>query len=64
MRLLLAEDDHRLRSLLERGLGENGYVVDAVERGDDALHLLRLYDYAVAVLDWRAGWACWSRYSC
>ena len=53
MRLLLAEDDLRLRSLLERGLGENGYVVDAVDRGDDALHLLRLYEYAVAVLDWR-----------
>jgi DNA-binding response OmpR family regulator len=53
MRLLVAEDDHRLRSLLQRGLGESGYVVDAVERGDDALHLLRLYEYAVAVLDWR-----------
>jgi DNA-binding response OmpR family regulator len=53
MRLLLAEDDPALRSVLERGLRENGYVVDAVERGDDALHLLRLYDYAVAVLDWR-----------
>jgi two-component system copper resistance phosphate regulon response regulator CusR len=53
MRLLLAEDDVRLRSLLRRGLAENGYVVDEVERGDDALHLLRLYEYAVAVLDWR-----------
>lgn len=53
MRLLLAEDDRRLCSLLERGLAENGYVVDAVSRGDDALHLLRLYEYAVAILDWR-----------
>src|SRR5258708_15260265 len=53
MRLLLAEDDVRLRSLLRRGLIENGYVVDEVERGDDALHLFRLYEYAVAVLDWR-----------
>jgi DNA-binding response OmpR family regulator len=53
MRLLLAEDDEALRSVLKRGLRENGYVVDAVERGDDALHLLGMYDYALAVLDWR-----------
>jgi len=53
MRLLLAEDDPALRSVLERGLRENGYVVDAVDRGDDALHLLGLYEYALAVLDWR-----------
>lgn len=53
MRLLIAEDDPRLCSLLRRGLSENGYVVDAAARGDDALHLLEVYDYAVAVLDWR-----------
>jgi len=53
MRVLVAEDDPALRSVLERGLRENGYVVDAVGRGDDALHLLGLYDYALAVLDWR-----------
>ena len=53
MRVLVAEDDPALRSVLERGLRENGYVVDAVDRGDDALHLLGLYDYALAVLDWR-----------
>src|SRR5262249_15511135 len=53
MRVLVAEDDASLRSVLERGLRENGYVVDAVDRGDDALHLLGLYDYALAVVDWR-----------
>lgn len=53
MRVLLAEDDRHLKEVLERGLVENGYVLDAVERGDDALHLFRLYDYAVAILDWR-----------
>jgi DNA-binding response OmpR family regulator len=53
MRLLIAEDDPRLASLLERGLTENGYVVDVARRGDDALHLLAIYDYAAAVLDWR-----------
>ncbi len=39
--------------MLSRGLQEDGYVLDVVDRGDDALHMLRLYDYAAAVVDWR-----------
>ena len=53
MRVLVAEDDASLRSVLERGLRESGYVVDAVPDGERALRFLRTYDYAVAVLDWR-----------
>ena len=53
MRLLLAEDDRAVLSILARGLEEEGYVLDVVERGDDALHMLRLYDYSAAILDWR-----------
>jgi DNA-binding response OmpR family regulator len=53
MRILVAEDDAALRSVLERGLRENGYVVDAVADGAAALRYLRAYDYDVAVLDWR-----------
>ena len=53
MRILLAEDDIPVRDVLVRGLEENGYVLDAVERGDDALHMLRLYEYAAAIIDWR-----------
>ncbi len=53
MRVLVAEDDPGLRSVLERGLRENGYVVDAVPDGTAALRHLRAYDYDVAVLDWR-----------
>ena len=49
----MAEDDSALRSVLERGLRENGYVVDAVVDGESALRHLRSYDYDVAVLDWR-----------
>jgi len=33
MRVLLAEDDVHLRGVLERGLREEGYVVDAVALG-------------------------------
>jgi DNA-binding response OmpR family regulator len=53
VRLLVAEDDTALRSVLERGLRENGYVVDAVGDGAAALRHLRAYEYDVAVLDWR-----------
>ena len=53
LRLLLAEDDRALAEVLARGLQEDGYVLDVVYRGDDALHMLRLYDYAAAVVDWR-----------
>lgn len=53
MRVLVAEDDAGLRSVLERGLRESGYVVDAVADGAEALAFLRTYDYEVAVLDWR-----------
>lgn len=41
MRILVAEDDAALRSVLERGLRENGYVVDAVADGAAALRHLR-----------------------
>jgi len=53
MRVLVAEDDAALRSVLERGLREKGYIVDAVTDGATALRHLRSYDYDVAVLDWR-----------
>jgi len=53
VRLLVAEDEGPIRDLLVRGLSEAGYVVDSAENGGDALHLLRLYDYAAAVIDWR-----------
>jgi DNA-binding response OmpR family regulator len=53
MRLLVAEDDDAVRDLLVRGLSESGYTIDEVATGGDALHLLRLYDYAAAIIDWR-----------
>jgi DNA-binding response OmpR family regulator len=53
VRLLVAEDDPGLRSVLERGLRESGYVVDAVPDGAAALEYLRSYHYEAVVLDWR-----------
>ena len=53
MRVLVAEDDPGLRSVIAEGLADAGYQVDAVARGDDAIEQLRFYEYDVAVLDWR-----------
>jgi DNA-binding response OmpR family regulator len=53
VRILLAEDDEGLRSVLERGLRESGYVVDAVADGDQAAIHLRADDYSAVILDWR-----------
>ncbi|MDA8274155.1 MAG: response regulator transcription factor [Actinomycetota bacterium] len=53
MRVLVAEDDGGVRSVLERGLREHGYVVDAVANGESALAHFQAYEYDVAVVDWR-----------
>ena len=53
MRVLVAEDDSGLNELLVQGLADQGYQVDSVERGDDAIDQLKFYEYDVAVIDWR-----------
>ena len=53
MRILVAEDDPGLRDVIVLGLADNGYHVDAVDRGDDAIDQLKFYEYDVAILDWR-----------
>jgi DNA-binding response OmpR family regulator len=53
MRVLVAEDDEGLRSVLERGLRESGYTVDVTADGEQALRHLETYEYEVAIVDWR-----------
>jgi two-component system, OmpR family, response regulator len=53
VRLLVAEDDPGLRSVLERALRRNGYAVDAVADGERALACLRFLVYDAVVMDWR-----------
>lgn len=53
VRVLVAEDDPGLRSVLERVLRRQGYVVDAVADGELALRSLHWGEYELAVLDWR-----------
>lgn len=51
MRLLLVEDNERLRATLGRGLQAEGFAVDAVADGVEALKFLRAYEYDLMVLD-------------
>jgi DNA-binding response OmpR family regulator len=53
VRILVAEDDPGLQDVIVLGLQDNGYHVDAVDRGDDAIDQLKWYDYDVAIIDWR-----------
>lgn len=51
VRLLVVEDDDRLRVLLDRTLREDGYAVDTAADGDEALWLGRENEYDAVVLD-------------
>lgn len=51
MRLLVVEDEVRMAALLQRGLEEEGYAVDVVGDGVDALWMGTEVDYDAIVLD-------------
>jgi two-component system OmpR family response regulator len=51
VRILIAEDDLRMASMLRRGLSEDGYAVDVVNDGLDALWQATEIDYDAIVLD-------------
>jgi two-component system, OmpR family, response regulator len=51
LRILVVEDDDKLRSLLLRGLQEQAFAVDAEPTGVDGLWRAREYEYDVLVLD-------------
>lgn len=51
MRVLVAEDETKMASLLRRGLESDGYAVDVAHDGEDALWLGTEWDYDVIVLD-------------
>jgi two-component system OmpR family response regulator len=51
MRLLLVEDDPGMTAMLLRGLRREGYSIDAVTGGEDAMWSVLEIDYDVVVLD-------------
>jgi DNA-binding response OmpR family regulator len=51
VRLLVVEDEHKLASVLKRGLEEQGYAVDIAYDGEDGLALATAAPYDLIVLD-------------
>jgi heavy metal response regulator len=51
MRILVVEDEKRLARIIKQGLAEEGYAVDAVHDGKDALHLAESTPFNVIILD-------------
>ena len=51
MRVLLVEDEHRLSSVLKKGLEEDGFAVDAAFDGEEGLFLAQSEDYDLILLD-------------
>ncbi len=51
MRLLIAEDDSRLLKSLKHILQSNGYIVDAVSNGNDALDFAEYCEYDGFIFD-------------
>jgi heavy metal response regulator len=51
MRILVVEDEHKLASVLKRGLEEHGYAVDVAYDGEDGLALATAAPYDLIVLD-------------
>ena len=51
MRILIVEDERQIAAFLERGLKEEGYAVDVVYNGNDALDWATAVEYDGIVLD-------------
>jgi DNA-binding response OmpR family regulator len=51
MRILVAEDDKKVASFLEKGLREEGYSVDVAHDGEDGLVKAHVHDYDLLLLD-------------
>ena len=51
MRILVIEDELRVRSFLERGLQEAGFAVDTAGDGETGLRLALVNPYDAVVLD-------------
>ncbi|WP_020494078.1 response regulator transcription factor [Verrucomicrobium sp. 3C] len=51
MRILIVEDEEKIGAFIQKGLAEQGFVVDRLARGDEALLALANQPYDAAVLD-------------
>lgn len=51
MRLLYVEDNERLAQNTSASLKSNGFTLDCVHTGKDALHAAQSFDYDAIILD-------------
>ncbi|MDP4878841.1 MAG: response regulator, partial [Opitutales bacterium] len=51
MKILVVEDDQKISSFIQKGLKEQGYVVDACNHGDEGYDLALSEAYDVVLLD-------------
>lgn len=51
MHLLIVEDEHKTAAYLQKGLVENGFVVDHAQDGQDGLFLATTGNYDMAIID-------------
>lgn len=51
MRILVVEDDKKLSDIIQRGLSEAGYAVDAAYDGEEGKDLAEMFPYDLIILD-------------
>ena len=51
MRVLVIEDDRKMSDLIQRGLSEIGYAVDAAYDGEEGEELAKIVPYDLIILD-------------
>ena len=52
MKILIVEDDENILSFLKRGFGEEGYIIDSSDDGEEAEYLATSNHYDIIILDW------------
>lgn len=52
MKILLIEDDLKILSFIQKGLQEEGFLVDTASDGEDGLYLASEHNYDLLIVDW------------
>lgn len=52
MKILIIEDDPKIASFVQKGLQEEGFIVDSCDDGADGLYLCEQGNYDVLIIDW------------
>lgn len=52
MKLLIIEDDPKIIAFVQKGLQEEGFIVDTASDGEEGLYLAEQYSYDLLIVDW------------